>query len=162
MSEEMAAVNCFGEVVDGATLDDLGLPNTKANRAKIALRFMYNDDKKGQASRYVQNLKDMYGNGSSTLCIVYNASGDPLRISTAHSWYNGSFYNVGCPGEIGNGQWAGWLHVHDQGKATGSLGAVAYTGKNRHDQDRDFLVAWSSPWGPQPNSVRSVSLMSFF
>ncbi|KAL6653784.1 hypothetical protein ACP70R_008708 [Stipagrostis hirtigluma subsp. patula] len=142
---EMAA-NCFGEVVNGAMLKEMGLANTKENRAAIAFRFMYNDDKRGQASGYVDNLKAMYGYGSSTLCLVYNASGDSLHYVDSHDWYGSSVYNPGYPKEIGNGQWAAFLHVHQQGAATGSVGAVVYRGKNRHDEDRDFLLSWCTPW----------------
>ncbi|RLN43043.1 hypothetical protein C2845_PM01G42300 [Panicum miliaceum] len=80
---------------------------------------MHVDDKKGQTSRYVESLKEIYGNGASNLCLVYNASGDTLRCSAAHRWYS-SFYGLGCPPDIGNGQWAAFLHVHNTGVPTGS------------------------------------------
>ncbi|PUZ45563.1 hypothetical protein GQ55_8G234600 [Panicum hallii var. hallii] len=141
------AANCFGAVVNDDTLHELSLPVTRENRAQVAWSRMYIDDKKGQASKYVANLKDMYGTGVSTWCLLYNATGDSLRYSNSHSWLGGSIYNPGYPEEIGNGQWAAFLHVHGE-VMVGSLGAVVYRGKNRHGQDQDFLLAWSTPWNP--------------
>lgn len=144
-SDDVAG-NCFGEVVSNAMLVDFGMPQTQENRARLALRLMNDDDKKGQASRYVANLKDMYGYGSSTLCLVYNATGDTLHHHVNHDWFQSGLHQHGYPEEIGNGQWAAFLHVSKSRAATtGSVGAVVYRGRNKNGLDRDFLLAWDTP-----------------
>lgn len=137
--------NCFGEVVGGGMLAEFGMESTKENRARLALRLKNDEEKKGQASRYVANLKDRYGYGPSTLCLVYNATGDTLRHHDDHDWFRGGLYRHGYPEEIGNGQWAAFLHVHKNGDTTGSVGAVVYRGKNKASEERDFLLAWYTP-----------------
>ncbi|KAJ1274633.1 hypothetical protein BS78_05G076400 [Paspalum vaginatum] len=140
----------FGEVVDNAmVMEEFGMAPTtlQINRARLALRLMNDDEKKGQASRYVANLKDKHGYGASTLCLVYNATGDALHYSDNHNWSGVNLHgDDGYPKKIGNGQWAAFLHVHGKGDTTGSAGAVVYRGKNRRDEDRDFLLAWYTPW----------------
>ncbi|CAL4899026.1 unnamed protein product [Urochloa decumbens] len=143
------AENCFGEPVTNETLEKMGLPQTRENRARVAMSVMYDDDRKGQATRYVQNLKQLYGNGASTLCLLYNATGNTITYRARKDWWNGSLYgpsNNNYPSSIYNGQWAAFLHVHDQGAATGSLGAVVYQGTNETGSPPDLLVAWSTPW----------------
>ncbi|CAL4906384.1 unnamed protein product [Urochloa decumbens] len=83
------------------------------------MSVMYDDDRKGQATR------------------------------ARKDWWNGSLYgpsNNNYPPVIFNGQWAAFLHVHDQGAATGSVGAVVYQGTNETGSPPDLLVAWSTPW----------------
>ncbi|KAJ1274525.1 hypothetical protein BS78_05G069100 [Paspalum vaginatum] len=139
--------NCFGEVVGDTMLAEFGMQSSKENRARLALRLKNDEEKKGQASRYVANLKDRYGYGSSTSCLVYNATGDTLRYHDYHDWFRGSLYEREYPKEIGNGQWAAFLHVHRNGDPTGSVGAVVYRGKHTPSSDeRDFLLAWYTPW----------------
>ncbi|CAL4899028.1 unnamed protein product [Urochloa decumbens] len=140
------AENCFGKEVDNKTLEEMGLPQTRENRARVAMSVMYDDDRKGQATRYVQKLKQLYGNGASTLCLLYNATGNDINYQDEHHWRNGSLYGPRYPTAIHNGQWAAFLHVHDQGAATGSEGIVVYRGTNETGSPPDLLVAWSTPW----------------
>ncbi|CAN6329212.1 unnamed protein product [Urochloa humidicola] len=140
------AVNLFGEAVTYDTLEELGLPKTRENLARVAMSVMYDDDRKGQASRYVQDLKQLYGNGASTLCLVYNATGDVIKLRAHQDWWNGSLYGPSYPHTIFIGQWAAFLHVHNQGAASGSLGAVVYQGTNMGGNIVNFLAAWSTPW----------------
>ncbi|XP_062205609.1 probable serine/threonine-protein kinase At1g01540 [Phragmites australis] len=148
--KEMAE-NCFGEVVDNYKLDEVARymwkPKTQEDRARQAWYLMNDDDKKGKASRYVDVLKALYGNGQSTLCLVYNATGDTLYYVANHDWYGYIGSKVGYPAEIGNGQWAAFHHVHRLGEPSGSVGAVVYRGKKKDGQDQDYMLAWSTPWG---------------
>lgn len=146
------AENCIGNVVDNNKLDELarymGKPKTQEDRARLAWALITEDDKKGKASRYVDVLKAMYGNGQSTLCLIYNATGDTLKYVANHDWYGYIGSKVGYPNEIGNGQWAAFHHVHRQGEPSGSVGAVVYRGKKKDSQVlQDYMLAWSTPWG---------------
>ncbi|XP_048548950.1 uncharacterized protein LOC125528538, partial [Triticum urartu] len=75
-------VNLFGEVVDNYKLDKMerymGKHKTREDRAREAWNLVDEHDKDNEASRYVKGLKSLYGNGQSTLCRVYNATGDTL------------------------------------------------------------------------------------
>jgi len=147
----VAAENCFGEVVDNKKLDEMarytGKPKTQEDRARLAWSLITDGDKKGNASKYVDFLKTMYGNGQSTLCLFYNATGDTLRYVTNHDWYGYIGSTVGYPAEVGNGQWAAFHHVHRQGEPSGSVGAVVYRGKKKDGQFQEYMLAWSTPWG---------------
>ncbi|CAL4892007.1 unnamed protein product [Urochloa decumbens] len=142
----MAPVNCFGKEVNNKTLEELGLPKTRENLARVAMSVMLDDDRKGLATRYVEKLKQLYGDGVSTLCLVYNATGHSLVKRANQDWWNGSLSGPDYPYVISNGQWAAFLHVHNQGAATGSLGAVVYQGTSVKGSELDFLIAWSTPW----------------
>ncbi|KAF8711320.1 hypothetical protein HU200_029346 [Digitaria exilis] len=146
------AANCFGVVVDNSKLNKLvryaGKPKTQEDRAREAWFAMNEDDKKVKAIEYVAALKTLYGNGQSTLCLVYNATGETLYYVAHRDWYG--YINdskEGYPAEIGNGQWGAFHHVHRQGEPSGSVGAVVYRGKRRDGQDQEYLLAWSTPWG---------------
>ncbi|CAN6329211.1 unnamed protein product, partial [Urochloa humidicola] len=82
----------------------------------------------------------------STLCLVYNATGDNLIKRANKDWWSGSLYGPDYPSIILNGQWAAFLHVHSEGAASGSLGAVVYQGTSLKRSELDFLIAWSTPW----------------
>ncbi|KAJ1256598.1 hypothetical protein BS78_05G255100 [Paspalum vaginatum] len=139
------------------------------NRAWLAMGCIDDDDKKGQAFRYVAALKDKYGNdGASTLCLVYNATGDTLRYAASNNLFDDSglfsqeegYYP---PAEIGNGQWAAFLHVHKASSGESSTGAVVYRGKNKRGQDRDFLLAWDTPWTQTDKKVYcKIGAVSFY
>lgn len=149
------AENCFGAVVDDSKLNEQvrysGKAKTQEDRAREAWRLMNEGDKKGKAIEHVDVLKSLYGNGQSTLCLIYNATGETLYYVAHHDWYgyiNDTKEGYGYPAEIGNGQWGAFHHVHREGEPSGSVGAVVYRGKGgRNGQDQDYLLAWSTPWG---------------
>ncbi|XP_044318911.1 disease resistance protein RGA5-like [Triticum aestivum] len=149
--ELMMAENCFGEVVDNYKLNKMtrymGKPKTQEDRAREALNQVNEDDKEGKASSYVDDLKRMHGGLVSTSCLVYNATGDTLYQVDYHDWH-GHIGSPPCPARIGNGQWAAFHHVKAACETSGSAAAVVYRSKNRDGQDREYLVAWSTPWGP--------------
>jgi len=143
--------NCFGAVVDNYMLDEMaryvGKAKSQEDRAREAVNLVNEDSKNDKASKYVQGVKDWYGNGVSTLCLIYNATGSTLRYVADKDWY-GFICRTPYPTEIGNGQWAAFLHVHNTGASSGSEAAVVYRGTNGNGEERDLLLGWSTPWGP--------------
>ncbi|WJX46633.1 hypothetical protein P8452_33413 [Trifolium repens] len=141
--------NPFGVVVDNEKLNQtdryIDKTKTQQDRAREAMNLINEDDKNAKAAEYVNTLKEGYGDGASTLCLVYNATGDTISYDTDHDWY-GFIGRTPYPTEIGNGQWGAFLHVHTTGAASGTEAAVVYRGKNADGNDRDFLLAWSTPW----------------
>ncbi|XP_074272351.1 23 kDa jasmonate-induced protein-like [Silene latifolia] len=148
--------NPFGELVNDDKLDQMSRyvdqPKTQEDRAREAMYLINDKAKNSDAANYVQSVKDHYGNGVSALCVIYNGTGDTIHYVADHDWY-GYIGRTLYPVEIGNGQWAGFLHVHRTSEPSGSEAAVVYRGKNRNGDDRDFLIAWNVPWGWSSNSV---------
>ncbi|XP_010686329.2 23 kDa jasmonate-induced protein [Beta vulgaris subsp. vulgaris] len=141
--------NPFGQVVDDDKLEEMpryiGEIKTQEDRAREAMNLENEYDKNVKAKKYVEGVKLDYGNGASTLCMVYNATGETLYYTTSKDWY-GYIGRTPYPFEIGNGQFASFLHVHKTGSSTGSEAAVVFRGKNKSGQPRDFLLAWDTPW----------------
>ncbi|KAF8550539.1 hypothetical protein OG21DRAFT_1513869 [Imleria badia] len=136
----------FGIPIDNNFLRTLkeykGKPDselTARDRSKVAIqqRDVYVAD----AVKRLDELKSDYGNGVSTLCRFYNASGDRIRVNFDHSW-RGSFYKDSPPSTVENGQWTTFIHVHPSGSAKGSAGAVIY----RTIADTDIFIGWQNPW----------------
>ncbi|CAL9006386.1 unnamed protein product [Prunus brigantina] len=48
------------------------------DREKVALQMKNIGEKDLKALTFVENLKKHHGDGISTLCLVYNATGDPV------------------------------------------------------------------------------------
>ncbi|VAH40198.1 unnamed protein product [Triticum turgidum subsp. durum] len=146
--ELIETANCFGEVVDNCKLDKMarymGKHKTREDRAREAWNLVDEHDKDDEAFRYVKGLKSLYGNGQSTLCRLYNATGDTLYQVANYDW-SGHIGRAPYPATIGNGQWAAFHHIHRAGESSGSVAAVVYRGKNKHGQDKDYIVAWSTP-----------------
>uniref|UniRef100_A0A0D3GIY7 Uncharacterized protein n=1 Tax=Oryza barthii TaxID=65489 RepID=A0A0D3GIY7_9ORYZ len=141
--------NCFGDVVDNYKLDEMeryvGKAKSQEDRAREAMNLLNEDGKDKKAATYVKGVKEWYGDGESTLCLVYNATGATLRHVADHDWW-GFIGRTPYPTEIGNGQWAAFHHVHKTGDASGSEAAVVYRATNADGVERDLLVAWSTPW----------------
>ena len=110
----------------------------------------------------MEGLKKQWGTGVSTLCLIYNATGDPIDFVTDHSWH-GHIGPGPYPTRIENGQWGGFLHVKTSGTATGSSAAVVYRGVNNNDQHCDWMAAWSNPWNrsTSDNTVSKIDSFSF-
>uniref|UniRef100_A0ACD5VKA7 Uncharacterized protein n=1 Tax=Avena sativa TaxID=4498 RepID=A0ACD5VKA7_AVESA len=93
------------------------------------------------AQKFVDNLKDRYGNGISTKCLIYNATGKTLSLQTYNDW-TGHIYDSPYPSDILNGQWGAFLHVHPAGSLVGSFGAVVY----RITGVCDLMFGWGIPY----------------
>ncbi|KAK9681831.1 hypothetical protein RND81_10G030700 [Saponaria officinalis] len=141
--------NPFGELIDDEKLEGMsryfGKPKTQEDRAREALRVQTGVANE-EARKYVDGIKEFYGSGASTLCMIYNATGETLYYVNDHDWY-GFLGRTPYPTEIGNGQWVSFLHVHTTAAASGSEAAVIYRGKQKDGLTRDFLLAWSTPIG---------------
>lgn len=99
---------------------------------------------------------DMFGNqpvhtgeGVSTCCRVYNATGDTVKFIANYDW-NGHIEGT-YPPEILNGNCGVFQHVATGGESSGSSAGVVYRGKNRDGSDNDWILAWSNPGDRQPN-----------
>jgi hypothetical protein len=124
-------------VIDNYKLETIemymGKPKMREDRAREALILVNEDDKDDKASKYVYGLVPSFGKGMSVLCLVYNATGDTLYHVSNHNWYD-RIRGPSHPTEIGNGQWAAFLH--------GGTAAVVYRGKNKKGEDEDYLISW--------------------
>ncbi|WP_368733983.1 hypothetical protein, partial [Acinetobacter pittii] len=87
--------------------------------------------------------KRSYGTGTSTLCMIYNATGGNLTFVLKHTW-EGNVWQSPYPQLIQNGQWAAFLHV--RGRLMGpSKEAIVYRGQNNDGASRDWMLAWNTP-----------------
>ncbi|KAK1309868.1 hypothetical protein QJS10_CPA08g00129 [Acorus calamus] len=127
------AYNVFGNPITNSTLEGMpeynGKTITRTDRAHVALNMKNAADKDVNARQYVENLKARWGNGVSTLCLLYNATGDTVTFVTSHDWH-GHIGPGPYPTAMANGQWGAFLHVKTSGAATGSSAAVVYHGMN--------------------------------
>lgn len=143
------AANVFGNPVTDDTVR-LFYPNlteiTANDRARVALKLKNAEEKAQNASTYVHNLKNDFGVGTCTLCMIYNATGDDLTFVLNHTW-QGFLWKSPYPTLIQNGQWAAFLHVRST-LAGYSAEAVVYRGKNKYGTLCDWMLAWSiAPMG---------------
>ncbi|KAL9236730.1 hypothetical protein vseg_011365 [Gypsophila vaccaria] len=141
--------NPFGDLVDNEKLDEMtrynGKPKTQEDRAREAMRVQTGVGYE-EARKYVDGVKEFYGSGASTLCMIFNGTGEPLYYVDDHDWY-GNVGRTPYPTQIGNGQWVSFLHVHTTGATSGSEAAVIYRGKQKDGISQDFMLAWSTPFG---------------
>ncbi|KAK1271251.1 hypothetical protein QJS04_geneDACA007429 [Acorus gramineus] len=143
------AYNVSGNPITNSTLEGMpeyaGKTITRTDRAHVAMNMKNAANKDVNARQYVENLKKSWGTGVSTLCLLYNATGDTVTFVTSHDWH-GHIGPSPYPTEIANGQWGGFLHVKTSGTATGSSAGVVYHGKNEAGVRCDWMMAWSNPW----------------
>ncbi|KAG6469603.1 23 kDa jasmonate-induced protein-like [Zingiber officinale] len=139
------ATNVFGNPVTDDTVR-LVNPNiteiTARDRARVALQYMNAEEKATNVSRFVHNLKEAYGTGTSTLGMIYNATGGNLTFDLNHTW-EGAVWHSPYPQIIQNGQWAGFLHVRDR-LIGPSKEAIVYRGVNNDGADREWMLAWNT------------------
>jgi hypothetical protein len=151
-------MNPFGVPITDETLKAMSRYRdktiTQEDRAREAMRFIHSEDKNLSALNHTLTLKYNYGDGVSTLCLLYNATGDTLEIVDDQKMnWSGYVYKEEPPRSFDNGQWLAFLHAHPTSQAIGSEAARVYRGKNFNGDVRDFLVAWSVPWGGKQNSA---------
>ncbi|WOL16858.1 23 kDa jasmonate-induced protein-like [Canna indica] len=113
-------------------------------RSELDLR---NDGSKyQQALLHLKTMKARFGNGVSTLCLVYNATGGAIRFVAGHDWWGHVYGDSHYPREVANGQWGAFFHVKRTGTPDGSNAAVVYRGRNAAGEEVDYLLAWDNPW----------------
>ncbi|CAN6329632.1 unnamed protein product [Urochloa humidicola] len=115
--------------------------------ADYAMKMMTAGEKDTKAQEYVDDLKKKYGNGISTKCLIYNATGITLNFAYSKDW-RGHVYDTPYPSVIHNGQWGAYLHVKPGGAARGSIGAVVYRSKrpNGSRDSCDWMFSWMIPY----------------
>jgi hypothetical protein len=149
------AYEVFGNPITDDTLKAMpgyeGKTIARTDRAYVALQMKNAERKDVEARDYVQGLKNSYGNGVSTLCLVYNATGDPVSLVGSNDWH-GHIGAAPYPSIIENGQWGAYLHVHPTGAATGSEGAVVYRGMSSNGKKYDWMFSWATPWSSLYNN----------
>ncbi|KAH7511258.1 hypothetical protein FEM48_ZijujUnG0030100 [Ziziphus jujuba var. spinosa] len=104
------------------------------------------EEKSVRAVQYLQTMKDQCdGELGGTLCLLYNATGDPIRYVTHYDWGNGHPGPTPYPMEIANGQWAAFVHVPLSRDKPYATGAIVYGGKDPRGVDCDWMVSWDNP-----------------
>ncbi|GAV62225.1 hypothetical protein CFOL_v3_05749 [Cephalotus follicularis] len=140
------ASNVFGNPVTEETLKSMTEYEkkeiTRKDRAHVALDMKNAGQKNVNAQTYVENLNKEYDSGITTLCMVYNATGDIIQLVDEHDW-TGGIWKSPCPQIIANGQWGAFLHGDIGGN--GSSAAVVYRGKNADGLDCDWMLSWYNP-----------------
>ncbi|GLT95606.1 hypothetical protein SLE2022_132790 [Rubroshorea leprosula] len=116
----------------------------KRDRVQVAMLFKNAGTKRDQANAYVEALRRQWGDGVSTLGLIYNATGDTIKFTSTKDW-SGNIGPAPYPSEIANGQWGGFLHVKTSGSISGSNSAVVYR-CNNGTAESDWMVAWDNPW----------------
>ncbi|CAO2141161.1 unnamed protein product [Urochloa humidicola] len=139
--------NPFGSAITERTVEGLSYYSeqekiTQVDCAREAMRFIHAGDKNLSALEYAWNLKKRYGNGISTLVLVYNATGASLTLEQGGPNWLGHIFNLQPPRTFQNGQWIAFLHVGGQG-LVGSEAARVFRGTDVNRRTRDFMVAWS-------------------
>lgn len=119
------------------------------------------NDSYDKAKTEVNNMKSNYGNGVSTLIIVYNGTKTDLKLIQYQSKHG--HWSDDNPGvsTIPAGKYAAMLHVHTSGAATGSQAYMVYAQPNKNykpdgDDAKDdssntvylqrFCCAWDTPY----------------
>ncbi|KAF8545539.1 hypothetical protein OG21DRAFT_1518593 [Imleria badia] len=114
---------------------------TAKDRSKVALD--QKDTFAHLAIERLEQLKKDYGLGVTTLCRIYNASGDQLTVNFNYSW-RGYFHKDSPALTIENGQWTVFIHVQTKYIPRGSAGAVVYRTAERDD----IFLGWQTPFHP--------------
>lgn len=125
-------------------------------RATVAMKLKFEDDRLLNAEKFVHDLKEAYGTGTSTLCTIFNATGGDLRFTLHHSW-EGEVWRSPYPSIIMNGQWAAFLHV--SGSSDGhSREGVIYGGRNNDGVERHWLLGWDT--SPKDDQNRAFTFLT--
>lgn len=111
--------NVFGTPVTYQTVQALpeyiGKKIGRKERAHVALNMKNAEGKDINARNYVENLKKQSGYGISSLCLVYSATGDTIRLVANKDWSGniGPIPNTDCKWAVGchfacQNQWSGY------------------------------------------------------
>ncbi|XP_057959279.1 23 kDa jasmonate-induced protein-like [Malania oleifera] len=141
--------NVFGTPINDDYINKLPDPPseiTAAVRAQYAMDYINDGNKNDDAQNYVDDLKAKYGDGISCRVVFYNATGGTLTYVTDHD-YQGHIGAAPHPLILLNGQWGAFLHVHPSDAEEGSSAAAVYGGVNGSGVGRDWMMAWSIPYG---------------
>ena len=80
------ANNVFGDPITDETLegDTEYAKKLRKLRVAMALDTQMEGTKYDSALKDVREMKERWGTGVSTLCLVYNATGEPLTLHSTH------------------------------------------------------------------------------
>jgi hypothetical protein len=150
--------NTFGLAITAETVRAMGRYDHKdtidqVDCAREAMRLIHAEDKNLDALAYAWDLKGMYGNGKTSIVLVYNATGDRVTLGDGRDW-SGRIYGRQPPRDFQNGQWIAFLHVRSPSNPNELQAARVFRGRNVDGRPREFLVSWAIPLqGSQNNSV---------
>ncbi|XP_076940079.1 calcium/calmodulin-regulated receptor-like kinase 1 [Bidens hawaiensis] len=145
LPKSVKARNIFGEPIRNNTMVQMRLAPTRENKAQVAYKMMNKGNKYDNALRFVKDLKAQWGNGITTLCLLYNATGETMTYTTSRNWF-GDIGPSPYPTIILNGQWGAYLHTKTPQAPSGSAAAVVYRGKYTDNAFCDRMITWSIPW----------------
>ncbi|KAL9236726.1 hypothetical protein vseg_011361 [Gypsophila vaccaria] len=150
-------MSAFGAPITDETLKQMskykGKTIGQADRAREAMRLIQAESKNIKALNHTLELKADYGDGISTLCLIYNATGYRLElVSDLIQDWHGSVYKEEPASSFENGQWIAFLHTHPTG-FYGCEAARVYRGKDIAGHVRDYLVSWFIPYTGGSNSA---------
>lgn len=124
--------------------------DVRKEMAKLAMERRDKDE--ADAQDKLNGMKKEYGTAKSTLVMLYNGTGDTLKLRDADN-QSGHIWKYDYDRRIETGQWSVFLHVHSQGSGAGSCAAVAYdlaTYRDEVDKGANhplaLLIAWTTPW----------------
>lgn len=98
-------------------------------------------DSPGAINR-VNGMKEAYGNGVSTLVMLYNATGVRLT-KVGEDDHSGKRWTWPYDNVIENGQWSVFLHVKSGWSMAGSTACLGY---KLEGLDEVFVIAWDTPY----------------
>ncbi|KAK9681823.1 hypothetical protein RND81_10G030000 [Saponaria officinalis] len=150
-------MSAYGAPITDETLKRMSKYRGKAigqqDRAREAMRMIQAESKNIKALNHALALKSDYGDGISTLCLIYNATGSKLElVSDLSQDWHGSVYKEESAESFENGQWIAFLHAHPTA-TYGCEGARVYRGVNVAGDVRDYLVSWFIPYVGGSNSA---------
>lgn len=102
------------------------------------------------AVNQVNTMKEEYGEGASTLVMIFNASGESLTYQNNYDWAGG-IDKYPYDRVIPNGTYSVFLHVK-HALWGGSEGCVVYSNQT----GLDFLMAWSNPYRGRNNAYADI------
>ncbi|ONM33450.1 OSJNBa0024J22.14-like protein [Zea mays] len=149
----------FGAVITPETLKYMskyqGREITQVDCAREAMRLIHAEDKNLQAENSAWELKKKFGNGVSTMVLVYNATGATLSLADDGQDWTGSVYSSPISDTFHNGQWIAFLHVKPAALALGSQAARVFRGRDVDGRTRDFVVACENYFKTRWSSVKT-------
>ena len=141
----------IGTMIDATYVQGQYPGKTTVTQADLAKAALEAQEANQQAAMTLANsYKDEYGNGVSTLVMLYNATGAPLALRSSND-SSGHIGKYPYDTTIENGQWSVFLHVHTSGSAAGSIAAVGYNVEDGNTLPV-ALAAWNSPYSGSPTA----------
>jgi hypothetical protein len=148
--EKETTMTLIGTIIDADYVRSKNPGKAKVTQADLAAAALQaQSDHVADARDAVNAYKEEYGDGVSTLVMVYNASGAPMTFRSNND-SSGHIGKYPYDGTIQNGQWSVFLHTKTAGTATGSIAAVGYDiqdgGANPSGTPPVAVLVWNNPY----------------